>query len=152
MHASPREVFARHKLRCTPQREAVYAALCAAKTHPTAEELFNTVRVADSAVSLATIYNALDAFTRAGIARRLSTPHAVAGGASPFRYDADVFNHAHLVTAEGEVIDLPDDLSAEVLEHIPESVIKRIEERLGRKFSRVTVEFIEAPGMSSDPT
>jgi Fe2+ or Zn2+ uptake regulation protein len=148
MHPPPREVFLRHKLRCTPQREAVYSALCAAKSHPTAEELYTTVRASDSAISLATIYNALDAFTRAGIARRLATPHAVVGGGAKggaFRYDADIHNHAHIVTADGSVVDLPDDLSTEVLAHIPPSVVQRIEARTGRKLSRISVEFLEAP-------
>lgn len=141
---SPREVFARHNLRCTAQREAIYSALCAATSHPTAEELFNAVRATDSGVSLATIYNALDAFTRAGIARRLATPNS-AGGASAHRYDADLHNHAHVLTADGNVIDLPDDLSNELVALIPPSMLQRVEARLGRKLSRMSIELIESP-------
>lgn len=148
MHApSPREVFAKRKIRCTAQREAVYAALCATHTHPTAEELFHAVKRSYADVSLATVYNALEAFTKAGIARRLGSANAVVGGGQGggFRYDAELHNHAHVVTADGRVIDLPDDLSNEIMTHLPPSVLERVEQRLGVKLGRISVEFIESP-------
>src|SRR6185503_2137091 len=43
---STRELFERHRLRCTQQRVALYEALASCKSHPTAEELFQYVKPA----------------------------------------------------------------------------------------------------------
>ena len=98
-----RSTLRAHALRCTPQRELIYAALAAGRTHPTAEELLVIVRESDPGISLATVYNALDAFTQAGLARRLPP----AGGVGPCRFDADMHEHLHVSLADGRVVDLP---------------------------------------------
>ena len=39
-----RELFSHHGIRCTRQREDIYAALHASRAHPTADELFQDAR------------------------------------------------------------------------------------------------------------
>jgi Fe2+ or Zn2+ uptake regulation protein len=137
-----RELFARHGIRCTRQREEIYSSLRAVNTHPTAEELFNGVRRSQPGLSLATIYNTLEVFTRHGLCRRLA---AASGAGSPCRYDADISDHSHLVTPEGEVSDIPEDLGREVLQHIPPGLIRRVEQATGRRIQRLNIDFIAAP-------
>lgn len=138
---STRDTFTSHGLRCTVQREQIYSALMASEVHPTADELFRAVQSACPGISLATVYNTLEAFTRAGLARRYAPCSLDHNGA--YRYDADTTHHAHVMTATGQVRDLPDDLSREVLGAIPRHVLDRIEREMGVKVSRISVEFVE---------
>ena len=125
-------------LRVTRQREVVYAALFACRSHPTAEELFRMVREQDGEVSLATIYNTLDALAAAGLSRRI--PHA--SGSGPCRYDADISPHAHVTMPDGQAIDLPPDLSERVLAHLPPELVAEVEARTGCVVDRVQVQFV----------
>lgn len=136
-----RATLARHGIRATRQREEIYAALAATHAHPTAEELLRSVRQSQPGISLATVYNTLETFTRAGLCRKLST--AAAGG--PCRYDADLSDHLHVVTADGQVRDIPEDLGEAVLRHIPGTLVRQIEERMGVRVERMTVDFLIAP-------
>jgi Fe2+ or Zn2+ uptake regulation protein len=136
-----RDLFARHALRCTRQREAIYHALASTDTHPTAEELFVLVRRADPSVSLATVYNTLEAFVRRGLARRLTgVPGERPGGAAPARYDADTRDHIHFVAADGRVRDVPSDLSRRLVECLPPDLVDELERRMGVRVDRVRIE------------
>lgn len=141
--ASLRETFASRGLRCTIQRERLYAALMESEVHPTADELYRTVLTTCPGISLATVYNTLEAFTRAGLARRIAPSALDHNGA--YRYDADTAHHAHVVTADGQIRDLPDDMSNAVLAAIPREVLERIEREMGVKVGRISVEFVEDP-------
>jgi Fe2+ or Zn2+ uptake regulation protein len=145
MQTSVRDLLASRGLRCTVQREVLYSALMASKEHPTAEQLHETVNLAMPAdpVSLATVYNTLEAFTSHGLARRIAPTKA--GSAAAFRYDADVSNHAHVLMADGTIHDLPMDLSERVLSHIPADLIQEVERRMGMKVARIGVEFEAGP-------
>ena len=140
-----RDLLGTRGLRCTTQREIIFSALMASKVHPTAEELHNTVsRINDSGgISLATVYNALDAFTKHGIARRIAP--TCGGSTAAFRFDADLSNHAHIVTADGSMRDIPADLSQRILAHLPAELIAEVERRMNIHVSRISVEFVEAP-------
>jgi Fe2+ or Zn2+ uptake regulation protein len=137
-----RELFAQRGLRCTRQRELLYEALAECRTHPTAEELFHaaTVRGArgDSgeALSLATVYNTLDAFLACGLARRIACQ------AGPARFDADMSEHAHICTTDGRLVDLPHDLNSRLLDQIPPSLMAEVERRLGVRVAGVSVQVI----------
>lgn len=134
-------IFARHGLRCTPQREAIYVALASTKAHPTAEELLQSVRSGSPGVrgvSLATVYNALDAFARRGLCRRLAAPDP-SGSA---RFDADVSNHVHLAADNGQIRDVPPDLGRQVLASMPGDLIEAVERRMGVRVDAVRVEFV----------
>lgn len=139
-----RELFARHRLRRTRQREAVYAALAATCAHPTAEDIHHLVKESGQPISLATVYNTLDALTDAGLCRRIA-PTGTGGqnGAGSFRYDADTSEHVHIITADGRVVDVPPDLAGPLVDGLPRGVLARIEARLGTRIGRVKVELEE---------
>jgi len=73
----------------TIQRLAVLEWLCKTKQHPTADQVLSAVRKKFPSISRATVYNTLDALTKAGMVLRLNVDPAVA------RYDADLDPHAH---------------------------------------------------------
>ena len=85
-----RNLFTQHSLRCTTQRVALFDTLCACKSHPTAEELFSMVKPKMESLSLATVYNTLDALCEVGLAQKLPTPNGTS------RYDADMSEHLHV--------------------------------------------------------
>lgn len=129
-----RTLFARHALRCTRQRVDVYRALAATDQHPTAEELFWQVRQQEQGLSLATVYNALEAFCTHGLCRKLPVNGCGA------RFDADLRNHPHVVTSDGRVVDVPPDLGARLLDAIPRSLLSEVEQRVGGSIQRVRLE------------
>ncbi|MEM7754454.1 MAG: Fur family transcriptional regulator [Planctomycetota bacterium] len=130
-----RDVFRGVGLRCTRQRELVYSALAATKAHPTADELHLTVKADEPGLSLATVYNTLEAFTAAGLCRRLPSSN----GAGPCRYDADTSRHAHVALADGRVVDVPIELGEALLEGVPPELVAKIESELGVSIDDVSV-------------
>lgn len=73
----------------TIQRLAVLDWLYRTKLHPTADQVYSAVRKKFPSISRATVYNTLEALTKAGMILRLSVDPTVA------RYDADLKPHAH---------------------------------------------------------
>lgn len=99
--------------RVTRQRAAVYDALAASRSHPTAEEVFRSVREDVPGISLATVYNTLEVLVRCGLAARLSLSDGSA------RYDGQLHPHLHARCDDcGRVFDLDGSSEAEVLELI----------------------------------
>ena len=87
--------------RCTGQREAVHEVLWSMRTHPTADEIFQSVRERVPAVSLATVYKALEAFESAGVCLKLTQ------GDGPARYDIRTDEHHHLKCVDcGRLVDI----------------------------------------------
>jgi len=129
-----KQMLREHGLRATRQREDVYMALASTKSHKCADELFEAVRENQPGMSLATVYNTLEALAASGLCRRIPS----ATGAS--RYDADVSEHAHLVTEDGKVIDVPMDLSDQLHSAIEPELLKQIEQRLGVKIDGLSIE------------
>ena len=58
--------------RFTPQRQHVYDVLQAERDHPTAEEVFIRAKEGMPEISMATVYNCLDALVRSGVARQVT--------------------------------------------------------------------------------
>jgi len=136
------QLFADHGLRCTRQRRAIYEALAKAEHHPTADELYRDVAPALDGVSKATVYNTLEAFCDAGIARRLPRSCGSTGGGSS-RYDATCEPHLHLrCRASDAIVDVPEHLSRQVLDRIPPEVIDRIESELGFDVADIRIELL----------
>ncbi len=130
--------FARHGLRCTVQRRAIYELLAATDVHPTADEIHRRLSPG-SDVSLATVYNALEAFCRCGLAQKMNSSE----GEGSARYDATTHPHLHVRDdRRGRLLDVPSDLSQQVLAHIPRDLIQEIERRLGVKVRDVQVELL----------
>ncbi len=121
-----RDLFERHRLRCTCQRLALYEALKASTDHPTAEELYRVVKPQAGRLSLATVYNTLEALCKVGLARKMPTTNGSC------RYDADTNEHSHVRLREtGEIRDLPAELSERLARELPRHIIAEIEQRLG---------------------
>lgn len=78
-------------LRLTPHRAAVLDALRSRRYHPTAAEVFRTVRRRRPGVSFATIYNALNWLTGKGLIAELQF------GDDASRYDSVPEPHEHLI-------------------------------------------------------
>jgi Fe2+ or Zn2+ uptake regulation protein len=111
----------------------LYAALAGTNAHPSAEELFDAVRRREPGISLATVYNTLEAFTAAGLCRVIPGPSAA-------RFDADTSDHVHVHTAEGRVIDLPADLGRRLLDGVDPTVLREVEAALGMPIASVRLE------------
>ena len=73
----------------TIQRMAVLDCLVKMGEHPTADQVLVAVRETFPTVSRATVYNTLQALTKAGIILQITVDPAVS------RYDADLSPHAH---------------------------------------------------------
>ena len=58
--------------RFTPQREKVYSVLLDKRDHPTAEEVFLRAKRQMPDISLATVYNCLDALVQCGLVRQVT--------------------------------------------------------------------------------
>ena len=66
------ERLATRGFRFTPQREHVYAVLLRKRDHPTAEEVFIRAKREMPDISMATVYNCLDALVRSCMARQVT--------------------------------------------------------------------------------
>jgi Fur family peroxide stress response transcriptional regulator len=75
--------------RFTPQREQVYAVLLQRRDHPTAEEVFIRAKRAMPDISMATVYNCLDALVQSGLARQLTLERGAA------RFCPNMQEHCH---------------------------------------------------------
>jgi Fur family transcriptional regulator, iron response regulator len=90
-------------MRPTRQRVALGRLLFSGEDrHVTAETLHEEVSNAGERISLATVYNTLHQFERAGLIRELAID-----GAKTY-FDTNTSNHSHFyVEKEGRVIDIP---------------------------------------------
>ncbi len=83
------------------KRMAVYDALCATKTHPSAEMLYSSLKTEISDLSLGTVYRNLNVLMADGLVKCVGNINGQA------RYDADMSCHPHFVcTRCGRVIDI----------------------------------------------
>ena len=66
------ERLATRGFRFTSQRQRVYEVLLGKRDHPTAEEVFLRAKKELPDISLATVYNCLDALVKCGVARQVT--------------------------------------------------------------------------------
>lgn len=85
--------------RNTPQRKIILAELCAVKTHPTAAELYDMVRLRLPRVSLGTVYRNLEVLHQDGMINKLE----FAG--TETRFDGDLSDHYHVRCTECDHIE-----------------------------------------------
>jgi Fur family peroxide stress response transcriptional regulator len=102
--------------RLTPHREAVHAYLARVDYHPTAEEVYLAVKAQGSRLSLATVYNALEALVEAGLASKL----AFGDGSARYDIRTDQHDHIHCLGC-GLLRDLPPRLRRDSLGDVPEA-------------------------------
>src|ERR1041385_9100151 len=65
-------------VRVTPQRQHVYDVLLQKRDHPTAEEVFIRAKREMPEISMATVYNCLDALVKCGLVRQLTLERGAA--------------------------------------------------------------------------
>lgn len=76
-------------LRMTRQRREVYKSLMANRVHPTAQDVFLEVKDKLPQISLATVYNCLEALTQHGIIRQVHFDR------ESCRYCPNLLDHGH---------------------------------------------------------
>ena len=95
-------------LRFTPQREEVYAVLLAHRDHPTAEQVFLRAKQKMPDISMATVYNCLDALVKCGLIRQVNVER------SATRFCPNMREHFHFHCEScGGVFDIPFDSAAQ---------------------------------------
>ncbi len=82
--------------RMTPQRKAICQALSESPDHPSAQMLYEQLRPEYETLSLATVYNTLEALSRLGLVNVLGE----AFGGESIRYDPDTRPHINLECVE----------------------------------------------------
>ena len=75
--------------RFTPHREHVYGVLLQTRDHPTAEDVFIRAKREIPDISMATVYNCLDALVRCGLVRQVTLERGAA------RYCPNMREHCH---------------------------------------------------------
>lgn len=103
-HDSPHDLMVTHGLRPTRQRRVLAGLLFATQgRHVDAQALHaETVRFGQR-LSIATVYNALREFERAGLVRRIAVP------SERVWYDTDTGSHRHFfIEAEQRILDMPE--------------------------------------------
>jgi Fe2+ or Zn2+ uptake regulation protein len=124
-HHDLRTVIENAGLRCTPQRLAVYDHLSQSHEHPTAEDVYQSVRSQVPRISLATVYKALETLVDVGVATKLTS----GAGGTRSRYDARRDLHYHFrCLRSGIVHDLPTQFDPDL--------IKKLDPRLHQDLSQ----------------
>jgi len=91
----------------TIQRMAILKCLEESDEHPTADEVYSKLRQDYPTIARATVYNTLDALTKAGTILRLTIDPAAC------RYDADLEPHMHFrCRVCGRLFDIPSERPA----------------------------------------
>ncbi len=83
------ERLATRGFRFTPQRQQVYEVLLQERDHPTAEEVFMRAKRAMPVISMATVYNCLDALVKCGLVRQVTLERGAA------RFCPNMREHCH---------------------------------------------------------
>jgi Fur family peroxide stress response transcriptional regulator len=97
------QICRRKGLPVTIQRRVVLEVLLGREDHPTADQIFEEVKVRAPGISRTTVYRVLETLVRLGVARTVCSP-----GAS-LRFDPNIEQHHHLVCLHcGKMRDLDD--------------------------------------------
>lgn len=91
--------FKPRNLKLTPQRIAVYKILKNTKAHPSAEMIYDALKVNYPTMSLATVYKTLNTLVNVGLIQELNV------GESSFRYDANAEPHPHIICVNCNKVD-----------------------------------------------
>lgn len=85
----------------TKQKEAILAAVCTTRTHPTADEIYDKVRANFPRISLGTVYRNLNIFSAKGDIKKILVP------GSRDRFDYRIDKHDHLICDQcGNIFDV----------------------------------------------
>lgn len=96
--------------RRSKQRDAVLENLLSRYDHPTAEEVYESVRKALPNISLATVYRNLNLLCEEGVIRSILTKDVV-------HYDAHTNGHRHVICNRcGKIFDIDVDVTQELID------------------------------------
>lgn len=113
--------------RTTPQREMVFSVLLDERNHPTADEVYTRTKTRMPTISMATVYNCLEALVTCGLVKQVNIER------EPTRYCPNLSPHAHFHCREtGRVYDVP----------VPEGMMKDLAKVLPGKYSADSVELV----------
>lgn len=117
------QLLAQKKLKATPQRMVILAALAGRQDHPTAEVLYTAVHAQLPGLSLGTVYSTLETLVLHGLAKRVP----VAAGA--MRYDACTHSHHHIYCENtAEIMDFHDpELEGLIRSHLEKKKIRNLD-------------------------
>jgi Fur family peroxide stress response transcriptional regulator len=104
-------------LRTTPQREVIYSILTKKRDHPTADEVYARVKSEMPSISLATVYNCLEALVAHNLVRQVNFERG------PTRYCPNLQPHAHFhdeATGSTHDVDLPTGIVDQLKAHLPD--------------------------------
>jgi len=95
------ERLATSGFRFTTQRRHVYDVLLTKRDHPTAEEVFMRAKKEMADISMATVYNCLDALVKCGLVRQVNVDR------SATRYCPNMQDHCHFYCDDcGKIFDV----------------------------------------------
>ncbi|MFT3990134.1 MAG: transcriptional repressor [Luteolibacter sp.] len=123
-------------LRMTKQRQEVYRVLMGEKNHPTANDVFMRVKDRLPNISLATVYNCLEALVQHDIVRQVNFER------EPSRFCSNIIDHGHFHDkATGAIHDIhfkPGFDLSQILDLPPGAVVSDIEITLRGQISPTT--------------
>ena len=77
-------------LKSTHQRVAIYEAIFPMENHPSAELVFDKIKIDYPSITLATVYNTLETFVNKGLVNKISS------ASGKLRYDPNTTQHNHI--------------------------------------------------------
>ena len=99
-----KELLTNIGLKVTQQRIIVYSTILDMHNHPTAEQVYNRVKVVSPGISLATVYNILEIFVEKDLISKMFTNEG------SMRYDPKTETHGHIYcTNTSEFLDYYDE-------------------------------------------
>ncbi|MCS6822859.1 MAG: transcriptional repressor [Cytophagaceae bacterium] len=91
-------------LKATHQRIVIYECLAKSFNHPTAENIYESIKPNNPSISLATVYKTLDTFVSAHLIHKVFSDDGIV------RYDAYTHPHSHIYCINTkEIIDFEDE-------------------------------------------
>jgi len=110
------DAIIRKGMRYTKQREHIFNILMDKRDHPTADEVFLRARRKMSSISLATVYNCLDALVECDLVRQVHVER------ESTRYCPNLSEHAHFHCEKtGQIydIELPESFREDIISQLP---------------------------------
>jgi Fur family peroxide stress response transcriptional regulator len=111
------EILKAKDIQVTPQRLAIFEQLMGRKDHPSAEMIFNEIKMDFPSLTLVTVYNTLQKLVSSDLCIKVNRLHTSA------RYDGNTGVHQHLVCTHCQkIIDIHD---ASVSVELPELISEK---------------------------
>lgn len=117
------ESLSKKGLKATTQRIVIYETLLSDHSHPSAEIIYDQIKLNHPTISLATVHKTLETLVEFGLAQKVSTKEGT------FRYDGKTEDHHHIVIeGTNEIIDFDDSIIKRVMrDHLKTKNIDNLE-------------------------